>query len=338
MRISTPVPGLSAWICADRLGVQPGALVGQVVAGDAGDRGVAQPHRGARTRRPGAARRGPAGPGLPVSIWQKSQRRVHWSPPMRKVASRSSQHSKMLGQPASWQTVCRPSRLTRPLQLGVLPGPSARVVRIHAGLRSIGVSALRASIRSIRRPSGSTVTVPAYGAGLRRAGARRWPYCRGSWSCASSPSPSRAPRYDDQLAVARTAEECGFDAFFRSDHYLAMGTSTGCPGRPTPGSPWPGWPGRPRPSGSARWSPPATFRLPGSAGDPGGPGRPDVRRPGRAGPRHRLVRGRARRPTASRSRRSASGSTGSRSSWRSSPGCGRRRSDGASRSRGSTTG
>ena len=31
--------------------------------------------------------------GLPVSIWQKSQRRVHWSPPMRKVASRSSQHS-----------------------------------------------------------------------------------------------------------------------------------------------------------------------------------------------------------------------------------------------------
>ena len=31
--------------------------------------------------------------GLPVSIWQKSQRRVHCSPPMRKVASRSSQHS-----------------------------------------------------------------------------------------------------------------------------------------------------------------------------------------------------------------------------------------------------
>jgi hypothetical protein len=31
--------------------------------------------------------------GLPVSIWQKSQRLVHWSPPMRNVASRSSQHS-----------------------------------------------------------------------------------------------------------------------------------------------------------------------------------------------------------------------------------------------------
>ena len=43
-----------------------------------------------------ATRRGSSrssGSGLPVSIWQKSQRRVHWSPPMRKVASRSSQHS-----------------------------------------------------------------------------------------------------------------------------------------------------------------------------------------------------------------------------------------------------
>jgi len=35
--------------------------------------------------------------GLPVSIWQKSQRRVHSEPPMRNEASRSSQHSKMFG-------------------------------------------------------------------------------------------------------------------------------------------------------------------------------------------------------------------------------------------------
>ena len=33
---------------ADRLGVQPGAAVGQVVAGDAGDGGVPQAHRGHR--------------------------------------------------------------------------------------------------------------------------------------------------------------------------------------------------------------------------------------------------------------------------------------------------
>src|SRR6195952_2351789 len=29
--------------------------------------------------------------------------------------------------------------------------------------------------------------------------------------------------YDDLLAVARRTEETGFDAFFRSDHYLTMG-------------------------------------------------------------------------------------------------------------------
>ena len=43
-RISTPVPGLSRVDLPHGLGVQPGALVGQVVARDAGDRGVAQPH------------------------------------------------------------------------------------------------------------------------------------------------------------------------------------------------------------------------------------------------------------------------------------------------------
>ena len=95
--------------------------------------------------------------GLPVSIWQKSHRRVHWSPPMRNVASRSSQHSKMLGQPASSHTVLRPSRFTRPLS-SVYSGPIVARVRIHSGLRSMGVSALRASMRSMRRPSAAIVT------------------------------------------------------------------------------------------------------------------------------------------------------------------------------------
>src|SRR5918912_3454384 len=35
--------------------------------------------------------------------------------------------------------------------------------------------------------------------------------------------------YDDLLAVAQRTEEDGFDAFFRSDHYLTMGGS-GLPG------------------------------------------------------------------------------------------------------------
>jgi F420-dependent oxidoreductase-like protein len=42
--------------------------------------------------------------------------------------------------------------------------------------------------------------------------------------------PQQGATYDDLLAVARAAEEGGFDAFFRSDHYLAMGASTGLPG------------------------------------------------------------------------------------------------------------
>jgi F420-dependent oxidoreductase-like protein len=41
--------------------------------------------------------------------------------------------------------------------------------------------------------------------------------------------PQQGATYDDQLRVARAAEELGFGAFFRSDHYLAMGTD-GLPG------------------------------------------------------------------------------------------------------------
>jgi F420-dependent oxidoreductase-like protein len=35
--------------------------------------------------------------------------------------------------------------------------------------------------------------------------------------------PQQGATYDDQLAVARESERLGFDAFFRSDHYLRMG-------------------------------------------------------------------------------------------------------------------
>jgi F420-dependent oxidoreductase-like protein len=42
--------------------------------------------------------------------------------------------------------------------------------------------------------------------------------------------PQEGASYDDQLAVARRAEECGFDAFLRSDHYVAMGDRSGLPG------------------------------------------------------------------------------------------------------------
>ena len=42
--------------------------------------------------------------------------------------------------------------------------------------------------------------------------------------------PQQGASYDDQLAVARAAEDLGFDAFFRSDHYLRMGDGSGLPG------------------------------------------------------------------------------------------------------------
>lgn len=42
--------------------------------------------------------------------------------------------------------------------------------------------------------------------------------------------PQQGASYDDLLAVARRAEDLGFGAFFRSDHYLKMGSVSGLPG------------------------------------------------------------------------------------------------------------
>ncbi|MEU9594114.1 LLM class F420-dependent oxidoreductase [Streptomyces sp. NPDC048193] len=42
--------------------------------------------------------------------------------------------------------------------------------------------------------------------------------------------PQQGATYDTLLAVAKATEDLGFDAFFRSDHYLAMGSADGLPG------------------------------------------------------------------------------------------------------------
>jgi F420-dependent oxidoreductase-like protein len=42
--------------------------------------------------------------------------------------------------------------------------------------------------------------------------------------------PQQGADYGRQLAVARATEQLGFDAFFRSDHYLSMGEGDGLPG------------------------------------------------------------------------------------------------------------
>ncbi len=67
--------------------------------------------------------------------------------------------------------------------------------------------------------------------------------------------PQQGATYDQLLAVARASEELGFDAFFRSDHYMLIDERrSDAPGRPTPGSRWRRSGARRRRSGSARWS------------------------------------------------------------------------------------
>ena len=70
------------------------------------------------------------------------------------------------------------------------------------------------------------------------------------------------PGYDDLLRVALRAQECGFDAFFRSDHYLAMGGD----GLPGPTDAWITLAGLARDTTTIRLGTlvtAATFRLPG---------------------------------------------------------------------------
>lgn len=75
--------------------------------------------------------------------------------------------------------------------------------------------------------------------------------------------PQQGATYDDLLAVARVSEECGFDAFFRSDHYLKMGSVAGDPG---PTDAWITLAGLARDTETIRLGTlvtSATFRLPG---------------------------------------------------------------------------
>ncbi|HEU0168821.1 MAG TPA: LLM class F420-dependent oxidoreductase [Chloroflexota bacterium] len=75
--------------------------------------------------------------------------------------------------------------------------------------------------------------------------------------------PQQGASYDKILAVARAAEQGGFDAFFRSDHYLAMGGVSGLPG---PTDAWITLAGLARETSRIRLGTlmsPITFRQPG---------------------------------------------------------------------------
>jgi F420-dependent oxidoreductase-like protein len=74
--------------------------------------------------------------------------------------------------------------------------------------------------------------------------------------------PQMGATYDDLLAVARRTEETGFDAFFRSDHYLTMGGD----GLPGPTDAWATLAGLARETRRIRLGTlmtAGTFRLPG---------------------------------------------------------------------------
>jgi F420-dependent oxidoreductase-like protein len=75
--------------------------------------------------------------------------------------------------------------------------------------------------------------------------------------------PQQGASYDDLLRVARATEELGFDAFFRSDHYLSMGSVSGLPG---PTDAWLTLAALGRETSRIRLGTlvtPTTFRLPG---------------------------------------------------------------------------
>jgi F420-dependent oxidoreductase-like protein len=75
--------------------------------------------------------------------------------------------------------------------------------------------------------------------------------------------PQLGASHDDLLRVARATEELGFDAFFRSDHYLAMGSAAGLPG---PSDAWLTLAALARETSRIKLGTlvsPVTFRLPG---------------------------------------------------------------------------
>src|SRR3984957_7625845 len=76
--------------------------------------------------------------------------------------------------------------------------------------------------------------------------------------------PQQGASYDQILKLALTAEEGGFGAFFRSDHYLKMGSVSGLPG---PTDAWITLAGLARDTKRIRLGTlltSATFRLPGT--------------------------------------------------------------------------
>ena len=105
--------------------------------------------------------------------------------------------------------------------------------------------------------------------------------------------PHRGATYDDQLRLARHAEDAGFEGFLRADHYQSMGADPGLPG-PDRRLDHAGRPG-PRDLPDPARHPGQLGDVPAAraAGHHGRAGRRDERRPDRPGHGRRLAGARA---------------------------------------------
>ena len=123
----------------DDIGEVLRAAIGEVVAVDRRDDDMLEAEGGDRFGDAVGFAVRPAAAGRPVRTLQKAQARVQVSPMIIMVAWRFSQHSPMLGQPASSQTVCRPFSRTISRVRAYSGEPAART-RIQAGLGRTAVS------------------------------------------------------------------------------------------------------------------------------------------------------------------------------------------------------
>src|ERR1700732_1820294 len=126
--------------------------------------------------------------------------------------------------------------------------------------------------------------------------------------------PQQGADYQTLRNVAAAAEELGFDAFFRSDHYLKMGDVSGLPGPTDAWTTLAGLAVGPSRIRLGTLLTAALFRRPGPLAVTGAPARPEERRRGRVRLGGGLVRGRAVRvrhpvPLAGRALRPSGGAT-----------------------------
>jgi len=122
-----------------------------------------------------------------------------------------------------------------------------------SGMAALMVPSFRISVRYRGKLTG----------GSRLSTHRRRPHRVAAMELRLFIEPQQGASYADQLAVARKAEECGFPAFFRSDHLLVMGDGDGLPG---PTDTWTTLAGLARDTNSIRLGTlvtSATFRHPG---------------------------------------------------------------------------